>query len=161
MDENIGPDERVFRADLDKGPFLSGADRGRWRLISVEWPVVIIAVSASERPDAPGEYAFRLDCAGYPQVGPTAQLWDAEQNGPLPPAKWPGGKFRVPAAFRTDWQGGTCLYLPCDRISINGHDNWRHQHPEMIWSPDKDITLYLRTIYDLLNSSDYTGLRSS
>ncbi len=161
MEQDAGPDERVLRADLEKGPFVNGVDRGKWRFISINWPYIVIAVSAATREDAPGEYAFRFDCTGYPQLGPTAQLWDLELESLLPLAKWPGGKSRVPASFRPDWQGGQCLYLPCDRISLNGHDTWRHQHPEKIWSPDKDISLYLRVLHELLNSNDYTGLRSS
>jgi hypothetical protein len=31
----------------------------------------------------------------------------------------------------------------------------------MIWSPRRDITQYLHVIYELLNSGDYTGVRSA
>lgn len=161
MEPTIGPDEKVFRADLEKGLFVNGLDRRKWRLISINWPFVCMAVSAALRENAPKEYTFRFDCTGYPQVGPTACLWDVDLASIPPQAKWPGGKLRVPASFRPDWQNGQCLYLPCDRISINGHDAWHYQHPDKIWTPGKDITLYLRVLYELLNSSDYTGLRSS
>jgi hypothetical protein len=160
-EQPIGPDERVLRAHLGSGPYLSGMDRGRWRLLSVTWPHIVIAVRAAERPGAPPEYALRFECSNYPQSPPTAQPWDSERGAPLESARWPGGRSRVPLAFNPGWKGGQCLYLPCDRLAIEGHDAWRNQHPSMIWSPQGDITQYLRIVYDLLNASDYTGLRGS
>ena len=41
-------DEQVFRAHLEAGPFQSGVDRGRWRLLSLQWPYALIAVQAAE-----------------------------------------------------------------------------------------------------------------
>lgn len=153
------PDEQVFHAHLAGGPFQSGVDRGRWRLVLVNWPHAVIAVSAAARANAPAEYAFRFELSNYPVTPPTAQPWDEAGQSPLPAQRWPGGRERVAYAFNPGWKDGTCLYLPCDRHSIEGHDGWRTQHPEMIWSPAGDITQYLRIIYDLLHSEDYTGLR--
>lgn len=149
------PDERVFREHIAKGPFLSGVERGRWRLISIDWPHAIIAVSAAPRENGLAEYALRFELSDYPQSGPTAQPWNVEKNIPLESEKRPCGKSRVSLAFRD----GPALYLPCDRKSIEGHENWRMQHPSMIWSPDGDITQYLRIVYELLNSRDYMGPR--
>jgi len=151
--------ETVLRAHLDGGPFQSGVDRGRWRLVGLAWPNVVVAVSAAERAGAPSEYAFRFECTGYPQVAPTAQPWSEATNAALPFECWPGGRLRVPAAFNPGWKSGQALYLPCDRLAIEGHDPWRTQHPSMIWSPQRDITQYLQVIHELLNSSDYSGLR--
>lgn len=153
--------EKVYRAHLERGPFQSGIDRGRWRLASVAWPHSVIAVEATERANAPAEYVFRFELANYPVTAPTAQPWNEAGNAPLDGTRWPGGRGRVPLAFNPDWKGGSGLYLPCDRHAIEGHDAWRAQHPEMIWNPKGDITQYLRIIHDLLNSEDYTGLRSS
>jgi len=154
------PDEQVFRTDIAKGPFVSGEDRGRWRLISIEWPYSVISVRAAARKGAPGEYAFRFELTDYPRTPPTAQPWDLGTGGALAGSKWPTGIHRVPLAFNPAWKGGQCLYLPCDRQSIEGHDAWRTQHPEMIWSTSGDITQYLRVIHDYINSSDYTGIRA-
>ena len=157
----MGVDERVFRSHLEAGPYQSGLDRGRWHLLSLKWPHALIAVRAAEMADGPHEYVLRFECINYPQSPPTAQPWDADADAPLPSERWPDGKRRVPFAFNPGWKGGECLYLPCDRLSIEGHDPWRTQHPSMIWSPESDITLYLRIVYDLLNSSDYTGPRGA
>jgi hypothetical protein len=153
--------ENVLRAHLKAGPFQSGVDRGRWRLVAIAWPHTIIVVTAAERPGAPAEYAFRFECTGYPQIAPTAQPWSEANNGPLTPDRWPGGRSRVPLAFNPGWKSGQCLYLPCDRLAIEGHNAWRTRHPSLIWSPQRDVTQYLQVIHELLNSSDYSGLRSS
>jgi hypothetical protein len=157
----MGLDERVFREHIERGPFQSGVDRGRWRLVSINWPYAVIAVSAATRVKAPAEYGFRFGLSGYPTSPPTAQPWDAERGSALETNRWPSGGGRIPLAFNPGWKGGQCLYLPCDRQSIEGHDVWRSLHPEMVWSPSGDITQYLRIIYDLLNSEDYTGTRSA
>ncbi len=159
-DVTMKPDEAVFRADLAKGPFVSGEDRGRWGLLIMEWPHVTIAVAAALRDLAPTEYAFRFELTNYPTIPPTARPWDPASNKPLATEKWPAGTRRVPLAFNPAWKGGECLYLPCDRNAIEGHDAWRHQHPDMLWKSDDDITQYLRIIHDYINSSDYTGTRT-
>ena len=159
-ERSMGVDERVFRSHLAEGPFQSGCDRGRWRLLDLEWPLALIAIRAAERNSASAEYVLRLDCTSYPQRPPTAQLWDAEGKVPLPHDRWPNGTNRVPLAFNPGWKNGECLYLPCDRLSIEGHEAWRTKHPEMIWSPEGDITQYLGIVHELLNSSDYSGTRS-
>jgi hypothetical protein len=155
------PDECVFQEHVEGGAFQSGVARGRWRLVSITWPFAMIAVSAAERPDAPQEYVFRFDCSNYPSVAPTARFWDVEHDRPLPHHQRPWGTGRVALAFRTDWKGDQCLYLPYDREALPGHDAWRTQHPWMIWDASSDITLYLRVLYDLLHSRDYTGLRGT
>lgn len=103
---------------------------------------------------------MRFECTGYPN-GVTGRLWDMEANAPLPVGRWPGGKSRVPAVFRPEWKGGSCLYLPCDRVTIEGHENWRTQHPSMCWSRSRGILSYLEVVSELLNSNDYTGLRGT
>ncbi len=155
------PDERALRADLAAGPFHLGEWLGRWRLGKIDWPFAQIAVVAAERPGSPPEWWFRFDCAGYPQQAPTARPWDAETDRPLAFPRWPGGKARVPAVFRTDWMDGTALYLPCDRVASAGHEAWRTQHASLIWAPARGIVLYLNELHALLNSSDYTGVRSA
>ena len=159
-DARVLPDERAFFADVAAGPFQLGVFQGRWRLGPIEWPLVYIAVAAAERNGAPREWWFRFDCSGYPQEAPTARPWDMDAKQPLPAPRWPGGRSRVPAVFRPDWRDGVCIYLPCDRVAAAGHENWRNDHPSLIWSPARGNMLYLQELHALLNSSDYTGLRN-
>ncbi|MBY3355145.1 DUF7665 family protein [Rhizobium laguerreae] len=161
MDVAIPPDRLLLERDLAAPGFRCGQFDGRWRLVQLSWPHVVIAVSAPPKVGAPSEYAFRFECSGYPQIPVTAQPWDIATNAPLDAAKWPTGTSHFPAVFRPEWRNGQCLYLPCDRHSIEGHDNWRTEHPSRLWNPDLGIVGYLEQIYDLFHQSDYSGVRSA
>ena len=152
------PDERTFRQHVAGGAFLRGAARGRWRLVRVEWPHAVIAVSAAPRAGSPTEFGFRFELTNYPQTPPMAQPWDLDHDRPLEPARWPTGRLRLAAAFNPRWNA-QAIYIPCDRLAIRGHDGWRTKHPSMIWRPSGDITQYLSILHELLNSGDYTGAR--
>ena len=155
----MAPDERTLRAHLAAGNFRSGVARGRWSLRSITWPHVLIAVTAAQREKGPSEFCFHFECSDYPATAPTAQLWDAKAGGPLAAGLWPGGTNHVARAFNLGWNV-PAIYIPCDRLAIQGHD-WSKAAPSMLWRTDGDITQYLRVLYDLLNSSDYSGFRSS
>ena len=146
------PDERALRADVAKATFRVGTAEGRWCLRRIEWPFVMIDVTARDG----REFTLRFDLAGYPETPPTAGPWDLERNAVLDKALWPShGGGRLGAVFRPDWKGGTALYLPCDRQSIAGHEPWRSQMPSKIWRPSTGITHYLELVHELLNCSDY------
>ncbi len=112
-------------------------------------------------PNSPDEYGFRFECSGYRQTPATAQPWDVQADTPLPFGRWPIGKSILPSIFRPDWKGGQCLYLPCDRLSLEGHDNWRNEHPSRLWQPRRGIISYLEQLYDLFHQGDYSGVRSA
>lgn len=149
-----GPDQRAFEADVAKATFRLGEIEGRWRLIEMAWPYVFMAVTAKDG----RKYVMRLDCAGYPQVPPTGGPWDVNRNEVLAFDHWPRGRGgRVSAVFRTDWKRGTALYMPCDRRSIAGHDNWRHEMPSKVWRPVDGIVQYLELVHELLHCPDYAS----
>ncbi len=155
------PDERALRADLEGAEFLLGVRDERWHIAApVEWPYAHIAVSAAQREKAPKEYVFRFNCAGYPR-GVTASLWDLARKALPAISAWPAGRNRVPSVFRPDWKSGSALYVPCDSVSIQGHDAWHTKHPSQCWSEKIGIVRYLEVLSELLNSSDYSGLRSA
>jgi hypothetical protein len=157
----VAPDLQLLDLDLAAAEFRSGVAEGRWRHVRTNWPHTQIAVSAAERPGSPAEFGFRFECVGYRQRAVTGRPWDLARDAPLPFAQWPAGRSLIPAVFRPDWKCGECLYLPCDRLSIEGHDNWRHEHPHRLWQPQRGIICYLEQIYDLLNQDDFTGLRGA
>lgn len=147
------PDERALAADLAKPTFRMAQIEGRWQLRRISWPYVQIGILAKDR----CEYVLRFNCAGYPQTAPTAGLWDPERDAILAFNKWPRGQGgRVSAVFRADWKDGTALYLPCDRVSLAGHENWRTDTPSKIWRPDEGIVQYLELVYELLHCRDYS-----
>ncbi len=148
------PDERAFQSDIAMPRFRLGAAERRWRLISTAWPYAFIGVTAKDG----GEFVLRFNCAGYPQNPPTAGPWDLAGSMILAFDKWPrstGGRLGL--VFRTGWKNGTALYLPCDRESIAGHDNWRTEMPSKIWNPAKGIVQYLELVHELLNCGDYVS----
>jgi hypothetical protein len=161
MNIPLPPDRVLFEQDLAAPEFRCGEIEGRWRHLATRWPHAIFAVPAPERPNAPREFGFRFECSGYRQNPTTAQPWDLDADGPLPPNRWPTGRSMVPSVFRPGWKNGQCLYLPCDRLSIDGHTDWHHQHPSRLWQPARGIICYLEQLYELLNQSDYTGVCSA
>jgi hypothetical protein len=160
MNVPLPPDRSLFEEDLAAPEFRCGEIEGRWGHVATPRPHAIIAVSAPERPNAPREYAFRFECSGYRQNPVTGQPWDLDANVPLPASRWPTGNGVVESVFRPTWKQGQCLYLPCDRMAIDGHDDWRHQHPNRIWHAARGIICYLEQIFELLNQSGYTGVCS-
>lgn len=147
------PDKRAFLVDVNKPAFRLGQAEGRWLLLNVSWPLTLISVTAKDN----SHYVFRFDCSGFPQIPPTATLWDPDVNARLPFDRWPRSRGgRLGAVFRPGWKKGMALYLPCDRLSIEGHDNWRTEMPSKIWKPDEGIIQYLELVHELLNCRDYT-----
>jgi hypothetical protein len=159
MHAPLPPDRVLLEQDLAAPQFRCGEIEGRWRHVATTWPHVTIAVSAPERPRSPAKFGFRFECSGYRQIPVTGRPWDLNANAPLVAAKWPTGPVMVAAVFRPDWKQGQCLYLPCDRMSIEGHENWRNEHPSRIWQPARGIICYLEQIYELFHQSDYSGIR--
>ena len=149
----MAPDEKALRADLKSGRYLAGEAKMRWRTVTIDWPGVQIGITARDG----YEFVLLFDCSGYPQNPPTAQLWDAEMKSPLNASRWPKGGDRIAAVFNHGWKSGTALYLPCDRAAIEGHDNWRDEHPSKIWNPVKGILHYVEIVHELLQSRYYVS----
>jgi hypothetical protein len=157
MNPATPPDRALLELDLAAPEYRCGQIEGRWRHVATDWPHVVISVAAPERANAPAEFAFRFECSGYREIAPTAQPWDLAANRPLPASRWPTGRSIVSSVFRPTWKQGICLYLPCDRVAMEGHDQWRNQYPARLWQPARGIICYLEQIYELLNQSDYSG----
>ncbi len=153
----IAPDEAAFLEDLAGARFQAGVDKRRWRLVGeVEWPHAVIAVSAAPRTNGATEYAIRFELSDYPAVAATGTPWHPEERRPLSPAERPKGG-RVEHAFRTDWESGNALYIPCDRVAIAGHPDWPARYRGELWDPAVGITSYLVVVHDLLNEEEHAG----
>jgi hypothetical protein len=144
--ERASAPERLFVADLEGDRFSAGVDRGYWRLVELDWPYAIIEIAC---PACLGGWlALRFDLTGYPQA-PTAQPWDLENGTALPGHRWPQGSARVNRAFNPSWRPDA-LYIPTDRLALEGHDSWRSQCPAYVWDQSDDICQYLELVRDLL-----------
>lgn len=147
----MAPDEHALRADLKSARFLSGEDRNRWQLKSLEWPYLYVNIVARDG----REFTLRLNCSGFPSLPPTGTFWDLSTSSQLAFDKWPCGGGRIQLAFKPEWKSGNALYIPCDRESIVGHEGWMTQYPQLIWKPAKGISHYLEVVHELLQSRDY------
>jgi hypothetical protein len=154
----MAPDERALRDHLRGGRFLSGVADGRWRLISVECPIVTVAISTAVRENSPTEFVLRLDVDGYPNAAPTGGLWDIDADISLPAERRPRGE-RVAHVFRTDgWTGGaTAMYAPWDRIALGSHQ-WAGAYPHQEWNPGRDLSFILANVHEMFNADDYLGV---
>ena len=156
-DKIMPPDERTLRLHLGSGRFRSAAAQGWWRLVALDWPHLTVGITAGDG----AEYGFRFHCLDYPRTAVSGRLWDLDADAPLAVNRWPGGGGRLAHAFNPGWKNGTSIYLPCDRQAIEGHDNWRHEHPALLWNSAKGICKYLGILHELLNSRDYGGRRAA
>ncbi len=147
------PDELALAADLKAAPFLHGVAKGRWRLQSVTGHIALVYVAARDKT----WYLIRFDCQNYPQAAATGGVWDLELSRVAPAETWPNGGARISAVFNPNWKGGTALYIPCDRQSIDGHGNWVTQYASMLWDSSLGLVCYLALIHELLQSRDYHG----
>lgn len=155
----MAPDERALREHLLGGRFQSGVAAGRWRLITVNWPVAMVAVSAAKRPGSPPEFVLRFQLDGYPHATPTGGLWDIDTNASLSADRRPKGN-RAAQLFRTDgWAGGaTAMYAPWDRMGIQAHADWAEKYPHDAWNSTRDLSFILSNVHEVLNADDYLGI---
>jgi hypothetical protein len=142
-------DKDALEAHLRSGRFMAGAAKGRWRLIELQWPLVYIEIPARDG----RRFVLRFECSGYPDAAPTATLWDREGQRQLPAERWPRGG-RVSQVFNMGWKGGSALYIPCDRESIQGHANWLSEHPWLIWNASRGLLQYVEAVCEILQSSE-------
>lgn len=156
---SLRPDERVFRDHVSSARFQDGVDRGRWRVVGdIEWPSVLIAVTAGPRDNAPKEFFLRFDLTGYPVSAPTATPWNLMAGAVLEEDQRPKGEL-VGQVFRSDWEEGKALYAPFDRVALDRyHPDWRQIYPRQAWNAKRDLVWVLQNLHKMLNDDDYTGI---
>ena len=149
-DASVPSDHALLLEHLEQAHFVMGEMNGRWKLRGITWPFVFIDVCARDK----REFTLRLQCDGYPGM-PTGAFWDPVNGAWLPAHRWPRTGARFGVALRTDWQGGTALYIPCDRKSIAGHEQWLQLYPAWAWNPSIGIVRYIEIVWIMLNGVDY------
>lgn len=164
----LGPDQRLFEADLLSAEFRCGVVKGAWGPAEAEalpegaaWPRVFFWLAAAPRENAPERFYVGLDAAGYRSVSPTGTFWDPATKARLDFAKFPKGRpdSRFAKVFRTDWgESGKAFYHPYDRVAAQGHTEWPKQQPHLIWTSNHTIVDYLEEFQSLLNGGDYLGV---
>lgn len=153
-------DQECFQEHMTTPDFQYGVERGWWDVVAsdaVVWPHVVLWIAAPIRPNAPDRYHFRFFLKDYPEMGPTATVWNPERNERLDLAKWPKGIADVRMAFRIDWNNAVALYVPWDRVAMAAHADWATKHPGLGWKRTRTIVHYLRLTHELLASEEYHG----
>jgi hypothetical protein len=143
------PDEKAFRADVASDAFQIGILERHWKIVdsaAITWPHVLIRVLSNLTTVTGGSVVLRFTLDGYPETAPGAVPWDVEKNAILEHSLWPKGTALITQAFKPGWNGGTGLYLPCDRGAIPGHDGWKTQHPDCYWKSGFTIITYLECV---------------
>lgn len=148
------PAQIAVDADMASTRFRVGLLRKQWRLISYDFPLLVMAVSSVEPDGTPGEYSFRFELTGYPAVAPAVQTWDCATNALLPAERRPSGSPRVREAFKS-W-GPDTVYRPWDR-NAGAHGNWTQNYPELAWNSQRDLTFILEDLHGLLTSNAVAG----
>ena len=132
--------EIIFRSQLQRSRFQAGIDKRLWRLISIDWPFVVIALRA-ERKDSVTEQCVRFRLDTYPVVVPTIELWDQEHQRIIPCREWP--------AWFTEFVAGACpnlvvldpLPYSTEVLALSlSIAALRKQNVGNSWNPGADIT---------------------
>ncbi len=144
------PAVTAIKADLSASRFQAGVVRGLWRIILLEFPILMIAIAATEPEGTANEYVFHFELSGYPGDAPEVFIWDINTNQMLPAAQRPKGPLRVTKAFG-DWDKHT-VYRPWERHS-GAHNDWARKYPDLVWHSKRDITFILEDLHGLLNSN--------
>lgn len=106
------PARQRIEQDLASADFEAGAGAGHWRLLSLDWPHLIVTVTCGDG----NALGLRIMVDGYPRLAPSGRPWDLVSDEALPSGMWPEGGT-VPEVFRRDWSrdNGDAPYLACDR----------------------------------------------
>lgn len=151
-------DLECFKKHVAMPPFQMGLDACDWAFVHdnefIQWPSVFLWIKAAEKANSPEKYYFKFDLEKYPAIAPTACPWDIDTQQPLSPDKWPRGSKYVSKVFNPSWKP-QALYAPCDRIAMEGHEQWAEKYKNLWWRPDFTIVTYLKYLHKLLNSGDY------
>jgi len=146
--------EAVVDTNIASVRFRAGAKRGSWRLISYEFPVLFMAVSAISPTGDPEEYCFRFELTDFPGTAPEVKIWNQEKMAVLEIGNRPKGSRRVLEAFKANWPelNGGSVYRPWERSGLQ-HNGWSTAHPGLAWHPGRDLSFILEDLHGLLTSN--------
>ena len=142
------PAAQRVAAELLREDFIGGVEKGRWRLVSQAFPILDIAIAATEPNGDRKDYFFRFELTNYPAQAPMVRIWDPETNGPLAGDKRPKGNGRVALAFQV-WCKVT-FYRPWDRCT-GPHNANAARLPNWGWRSDRTLMFILEDLHGILN----------
>lgn len=150
MTDIADPAQVALEEDLQSVPFLDGVEKRYWRVVRLEFPTLIVAITAGDG----RELGMRVDTSDYPTTAPAGTPWNIEANEPLGQPALPSGTT-AQTVFRSEWSriNGWTPYMASERLLIQGdHPQWGPQHPERAWNPTRTITFYVSELHKELRS---------
>jgi hypothetical protein len=151
-DENISAAQRTLEAQLNSLRFLAGVESGRWKIVDLVFPSLVVEVTAKD-PNS-GRNAtleFQLLCDNFPALGPFVQHWDHRtKQRPAPLASSPG----VTDALKTWHRDGSNgeyggIYRAWQRHAA-AHNSWAAKRPDEAWHRERHITFIMEHLYGLV-----------
>lgn len=144
------PSRLRLERDLASADVENGVSAGLWRLVSLQWPYLTVAITTGDG----HELGMRILLDNYPTWAPGGQPWDLVQDVPLPVSRWPAGPT-ASLVFRKDWsvRNGNAPYMACDRAGLAAHPKWASEHPARAWHARRTVAFYLREIHHELRAA--------
>lgn len=144
------PSELKVAAELEEKDLLRGCNSGLWRIVSIRFPILDFAISATEPDGSSSEYGFRAELSNFPSQAPMVHIWDHECGTLLLPQRRPRGGERVEKAFQ-QW-GSDTVYRPWDRMT-GPHNHNAANFPHLAWNADRHLVFIFEDLYAILNSN--------
>lgn len=156
-DGPIDGDQMTLEAQLRKTSFLVGVEEGRWQILRYEWPHLVVRAFGRGLLEAVCPMDFRLECGGFPAIGPFVEAWDdGVRERPAPP----GGDAAPPSivdAFKQWNEHGTGyggIYRPWQRGAA-AHNDWANKRPDLAWHAARDLTFMMEQLYALASEQAF------
>jgi hypothetical protein len=149
---DIAGDQATLEMHLRQTAFLAGVEEGRWQILAYQFPYLEVRVTATTFDGFEHSMEFRLECAGYPAIGPFIERWDATA-GLRPAAPDPSVTAPSVADALKDWNetgtGHGGIYRAWSRDAAR-HNNWATTRPELAWHPRRTLTFLMEELHALV-----------
>ncbi|MES0069366.1 hypothetical protein NKJ73_26700 [Mesorhizobium sp. M0074] len=147
------PSLQTLLKQLETVRFLAGVDQGRWTVLNVNWPWLLVRVQFVTSPDNFAfSHDFRLECSGFPDPGPYVERWayaDDAQGGvrPAPPTSGAPGFVEAMKEWGSAPIGG--IYRAWNRGAAQ-HNDWAMKRPDEAWNRTREISFIMEQLYALV-----------
>ena len=151
MDDDVPGDRRTLEAHMKKASFMIGVEEGKWKVCAYHFPHLEVEAYARTSSGTQCAMQFRLECNGFPVIGPFVERWNVEDRA-CPAA--PDAKTMAPSlvdAFKEWHQSGRVyggIYRPWQRGAAS-HNNWARIRPDLAWHPARELTFIMEQLCGL------------
>lgn len=143
--------ERLLRQHFQCESFVTGVERGFWRLVTLSWPSALFAIGEVFSTADP-EVAVKLYLEQYPIGAPTLELFDLSTNMKIAARSWPSWFIdfitRYPNLVKLQPEPYSPELLPICIAIARG----LKQPRETGWCPPADITQVLFCLVECFRS---------